>query len=155
MVGTVVVHRAENVETVLWTYEAPRPREKGNAENPGRRAQKRDNNFHSITKTILPGSWVVLAPGNEVCAPSPVSQAVGTGKRGLRALTLVNPPPAPSSAAHLAYLVFWKSSSLARVNITAVPSAPDPGLERGNEGSRYRRRSRLEGGRILGQLQGP
>lgn len=151
--GTFVVHRVANVsETVLWTDEAPRPREKGNAGNPGRRAQKRDNNFHSITKTILPGYWVVLAR-----ASSPIPQAVGTGKRGLRALTLVypTPPPPPSSAAHLAYLVFWKSSSLARVNITAVPSAPDPGLERGNAGSRCRRRSRLEGRRILGQLHGP
>lgn len=90
-------------------------------------------------------------------ASSPIPQAAGTGKRGLRALTLVypTPPPPPSSAAHLAYLVFWKSSSLARVNITAVPSAPDPGLERGNAGSRCRRRSRLEGRRILRQLHGP
>lgn len=68
--GTFVVHQVANVETVLWTDEAPRPREKGNAENPGRRAQKRDNNFHSITKTILPGYWVVLAPGVKPNSPS-------------------------------------------------------------------------------------
>lgn len=128
------------------------PREKGNARRIRCCAERKSG--VTTTTPLRRRRWVVLASGNGVfCASSPVLQTVGGRKEGVSASWPLSITATP--AAHLAYLVFWKSSSLARVNIAAVPSAPGPGLGRGNTGSRFGRRSRLEGCRILRQLQGP
>lgn len=149
MVGTLTLHRVANVETELWTEEAPRP---GKKETRRIRSAERKSGV-TTTTPLRRRRRVVLASGNGVfCVSSPVLQTVEQ-ERGVSTSWPLSISPTP--AAHLAYLVFWKSSSLARVNIAAVPSAPGPGLGRGNTGSRFGRRSRLEGCRILGQLQSP
>lgn len=76
--------------------------------------------------------WLLALPGRGRGVPpsTPDLQAAETGA----------PRPRAPRPAHLAYFVFWKSSSLG-ANIAAVPWAPAPGwagLGRGELGHRWR-----------------